>query len=243
MSSTIVEQLNPLFHAKSTAIIGLSKKIFSVGAMVAQNIIDGGYTGNFYAVNSHSDTVYHDMKAYPSLKEIPEEVDLAVIVTPANTVPEIMQECVDNNVKTGILITAGFSELRNSEGKQLEEEILRIARSGKLRFTGGNCNGVSSASVSLHALLSPIRPNFGNVGILSQGGSPGVAMISWANRFRIGISLYTNAGDEANLKIPELLEYYTHDPQTKVIMMYLEGIKDGRSLMNSAKVTTKKNLS
>ncbi|MEM2957999.1 MAG: acetate--CoA ligase family protein [Candidatus Jordarchaeaceae archaeon] len=238
--SSIVEQLHPLYHARTTVMIGLSKRLMSVGSIVAQNIIDGGYTGKLYAVNPHSEKVYHDIKAYPQLRYIPEEVDLAVIVTPAQFVPEVMQDCVDNNVKTCILITAGFSEVRTPEGKKLEEEIVRIARRGKLRFTGGNCNGVSSISVSMHALLSPIRPNFGNVGIITQGGSPGVAMMGWTKKYRIGVSRYTNAGNEADVKIPELLEYYTHDPQTKVIMMYLEGIKDGRRFMDSAKKATRK---
>nr|MDO8080026.1 acetate--CoA ligase family protein [Candidatus Freyarchaeota archaeon] len=238
--SSIIEQLHPLFNARSTAIIGLSKRIMSVGSIVAQNIIDGGYTGKFYAVNPNSEKVYHDMKAYPSLKEIPEEVDLAVIVTPANSVAEVMQDCVDNNVKAGILITAGFSEVRTREGKELEDEIVRTARKGRLRFTGGNCNGVSSVSVSMHTLLSPLRPNFGNVGIITQGGSPGVAMMGWTKRYRIGVSRYTNAGNQADIKIPELLEYYTHDPQTEVIMMYLEGITEGRGFINSAKIATKK---
>jgi acetyltransferase len=240
MLSSIIEQLHPLYNARTTAMIGLSKRLMSVGSVVAQNIIDGGYTGKLYAVNPSSETVYHDIKAHPSLKEIPEEVDLAVIVTPAQIVPEVMQDCVDNNVKTCILITAGFSEVRTREGKELEEEIVRIARKGKLRFTGGNCNGVSSVSVSMHALLSPMRPNFGNVGIITQGGSPGVAMMGWTKRYRIGVSRYTNAGDEADIKIPEILEYYTHDPQTKVIMMYLEGIRDGRGFMNSAKIAARK---
>ncbi len=238
--SSIIEQLHPLYNAESTAMIGLSKRFMSVGSIIAQNIIDGGYTGNFYAVNPNSEKVYNDMKAYHSLGKIPGDVDLAVIVTPAHVVAEAMQDCVDNNVRACILISAGFSEVRTREGKELEDEIVRIARKGKLRFTGGNCNGVSSISVSMHALLSPVRPDFGNVGIVTQGGSPGVALMGWAKRYRIGVSRYTNAGNEANIKISELLDYYTHDPQTKVIMMYLEGVKDGRGFMNSAKMATKK---
>lgn len=238
--SSILEQLHPLYNAKSTAMIGLSKRFMSVGSIVAQNILDGGYTGNFYAVNPNSAKVYNDMKAYPSLREIPEDIDLAVIVTPAHVVEEAMQDCVDNNVKACILISAGFSEVRTREGKELEYEIVKIARKGKLRFTGGNCNGVSSISVSMHALLSPTRPEFGNVGIITQGGSPGVAMMGWTKRYKIGVSRYTNAGNEADIKMHELIDYYTQDPQTKVIMMYLEGIKEGRGFMNSAKRATKK---
>ena len=237
---SIVEQLHPLYHAKSTAMIGLSKRLMSVGSIIAQNILDGGYTGNFYAVNPNSEKVYNNIHAYPSLSHIPEDIDLAIIVTPSRVVPEVMQDCVDNNVKTAILISAGFSEIRTPEGKELEEQIVKIARKGGLRFTGGNCNGMSSVSVSIHALLSPVRPDFGNVGIITQGGSPGVAMMGWTKKHGIGVSRYTNAGNEADIKIPELIEYYTQDPETKVIMMYLEGIKDGRGFMNAAKKATRK---
>ncbi|MFB0562763.1 MAG: acetate--CoA ligase family protein [Candidatus Lokiarchaeia archaeon] len=238
--STIIEQLHALYNARSTAIIGLSKRIMSVGSIIAQNIIDGGYKGNLYAVNPNSERVYNNMKAYPSLKDVPQEIDLAIIVTPAHVVAEVMRGCVENNVRAGILISAGFSEVKTDEGKELEDEIVRIARKGKLRFTGGNCNGLSSISVSMHALLSPMRPNFGNVGIITQGGSPGVAMTGWIQRYGIGVSRYTNVGNEADIKIPELIEYYAQDPKTNVIMMYLEGIKEGRAFMSSAKMATKK---
>ncbi len=237
--SLISEQLYPLYNAKSTAMIGLSKKM-SVSSIIPQNIIDGGYIGKFYAVNPNSERVYNDIKAYPSLKVIPEDIDLAIIVTPAQFSAETMEDCVDNNIRAGILISAGFSETGTSEGKDLEEEIVRIARKGKLRFTGGNCNGLSSVTVGMHALLAPMRPDFGNVGIITQGGSPGVAMAGWTQKYGIGVSRYTNVGNEADIKISELLEYYVQDPKTKVIMMYLESIKDGRAFMNSARITTRK---
>ncbi len=240
MLSSIIEQFQPLYNARSIAMIGLSKKIMSVSSIIAQNIIDGGYIGNFYAVNPNSQKVYNNIRAYSSLKNIHEQVDLAIIVTPAHFVAEAMEDCIDSNIRAGILISAGFSEVRTREGKELEDEIVKIARKGKLRFIGGNCNGLSSVTVSMHALLAPLRPKFGNVGIITQGGSPGVAMTGWIQKYGIGVSRYTNAGNEADIKIPELIEYYAQDPKTKVIMMYLEGIKEGRAFMSSAKMATKK---
>ncbi len=227
-------QLTPLYEARSVALVGASRSEVSVSGAVMRNILEGGYKGEVYPVNPKADRVM-GLKAYPSVSKIPADVDMAVIMVPAQRVPEVMEDCVDAGVRAGVLISAGFSETRREEGRKLGEDVLRAARRGRLRFTGGNCNGVCSVSTSLHALLSPVRPRLGDVAFVSQGGSLGVVTMGLTWKYGVGLSRYTNLGDEMDVKVHEVMEYYINDPRTRVVAAYLESVRDGRMLMETAR--------
>jgi len=230
----IFEELEPLFNPKVVACIGASRDPISVSGFVIKNIVNGGFKGRVYLVNSNATSKILKLETVNRVSQIKDHIDCAIFTLPAKFVPETMEDCVSQNVKAAIVISAGFSEIGES-GSKLEHEVVRIARKGGIRFTGPNCNGVYSASSSFSALLGPIRPLPGNIAFVSQGGSPGVIVHGLTYRRRMGLSKFVNVGDSANLDLSDIIEYYTHDPTTKVIMTYFEGLRDGRKYMETVK--------
>ncbi|WXG43516.1 MAG: CoA-binding protein [Promethearchaeati archaeon SRVP18_Atabeyarchaeia-1] len=236
---TISNELEPLFNPKVVACIGASRDPVSVSGFVLRNIVDGGFRGRVYPVNPNAAARIVGLQAVAKVNKIKEPIDCAVFTLPAKYVPETMEDCVSQNVKTAIVISAGFSEVDES-GSNLEHEVIRIARKGGLRFTGPNCNGVYSAASSFSALLGPIRPLAGQIAFVSQGGSPGVIVHGLTHRRRQGLSKFVNVGDSADLDISDMIDYYGKDSATKVIMAYFEGLKNGRKLMAAVKEASKR---
>ncbi|WP_427159383.1 bifunctional acetate--CoA ligase family protein/GNAT family N-acetyltransferase [Aliinostoc sp. HNIBRCY26] len=230
------EKVNPLhaiFAPQSVAVIGASEKAGSVGRTILWNLISSPFGGTVFPVNPKRHSVL-GIKAYPSIAEIPEQIDLAVIATPAPTVPSVIAECVDAGVKGAIIISAGFKEA-GAEGIALEQEILTQARRGRIRIIGPNCLGVMSPQSGLNATFASAMARSGNVGFLSQSGALCTAILDWSVRENVGFSAFVSIGSMLDVGWGDLIYYLGDDPQTKSIVIYMESIGDARSFISAAR--------
>jgi acetyltransferase len=224
--------LKPIFAPQSVAVIGASEKAGSVGQTLLWNLISSPFGGTVFPVNPKRHSVL-GIKAYASLKDIPEKVDLAVIATPAPSVPALIQDCVDMGVKGAIIISAGFKEI-GEKGRLLEEEIKRIA-SGKLRIIGPNCLGVMNPQTGLNATFANKIAKAGNVGFISQSGAFCTAVLDWSFPENVGFSAFISIGAMVDVDWGDLIYYLGDDPQTKSIVMYMESIGNARSFLSAAR--------
>lgn len=232
MAEGIHEQLSYLFDPESIAVIGASNSRMKWGYIVPANIIAGGYEGDFFPVNPHETTIL-DHDVFKSVKEIPGQVDLAVITVPAVHVTPVVRECVEKGVKTCIVISGGFSEA-GGDGTGLEDEMLDVVRGSGMRLVGPNTMGVFSAPCSLHALMPPVRPVAGKIGFAAQSGNLGTQMLSLGKALGVGFSRFVCIGNESELNCADYLEYLALDPATEVILLYIEGLRDARRFIEVA---------
>lgn len=228
-----VNPLNAIFAPRSVAVIGASEKVGSVGRTILWNLITSPFGGTVFPVNPKRHSVL-GIKAYPSIAEIPEPVDLAVIATPAPTVPSVIAECVDAGVQGAIIISAGFKEA-GAEGIALEQEILKQARRGNIRIIGPNCLGVMSPQSGLNATFASAMARSGNVGFLSQSGALCTAILDWSAKENVGFSAFVSIGSMLDVGWGDLIYYLGDDPQTKSIVIYMESIGDARSFISAAR--------
>lgn len=235
-----VPQLRYLFNPKSVAVIGASRQPTKWGSIVLGNIIKGGYRGKVYPINPKAKKI-QGLRCYPNIEKVPVEVDLSIIATPSTSVriPQVIENCAENNVKIALVLSSGFGET-GKEGKRAEEELVSAARKGNIRFVGPNSMGIFSASSNLHALMPPVRPQKGSVSFVSQSGNLGVQMLSRGEQLGVGFNMFVSSGNEADLHCEEYIDYFRKDPKTKVILSYIEGLKEGRRFVNIARKTTKK---
>ncbi len=196
-----------------------------------------GYSGAIYPVNPNKDEIL-GLRAYRSVLDIPDQVDLTVIVAPAPSTIQLMQECVEKGVKGAIIISGGFAEA-GSEGKALEDEVVKIARGGGMRFVGPNCMGMWSAAGQLNLCFQQ-APKPGAIAFVSQSGTFGGYLSEMANARGFGLSKFISIGNQADLTASDYLEYLAEDERTKVIIFYMEGFKDGRRFFQLAREITKK---
>ena len=236
MTKTIEPNFDLLFNPKSIAMIGATNDIRKWGAIVFLNILMGGYQGKLYAVNPKGESVFNH-RAYPKVTEIPDSVDLAIIAIPAKAVKEAVLDCIRKGIRMAIVITSDFSET-GEEGARLEQEMVDTARSGGLRLVGPNTMGIFSASASLTALMPPVRPRRGAVSFVSQSGNIGTQMLGWGEKFAVGFNKYASSGNEGDLRSEDYLEFFGKDPDTKVILLYIEGLDDGREFLSKARKIT-----
>ena len=234
----IVTELDFLFHPKSVAVIGASKSFAKTGTMTLFSTIGGGYTGKIYPINPKESKIL-GLDAYPNLNSIPDSVDLAMICVPSSKVSGVIEECVDFGVKAGVIISSGFGEI-GKDGKEKEREIVEIARKGKMRLVGPNCMGVGSAKPSLYSSMNFTIPMPGNVSIVSQSGTITTLSALASSDEGIGINKYISSGNEADLHIEDFLAYFSEDPETKLIVAFIEGLRDGRRFYEVAKEVTKR---
>ncbi|HLO88768.1 MAG TPA: bifunctional acetate--CoA ligase family protein/GNAT family N-acetyltransferase [Nostocaceae cyanobacterium] len=230
------EPANPLdaiFAPRSVAVIGASEKPGSVGRTLLWNLISNPFGGTVFPVNPRHHSVL-GIKAYPSIFDIPEHVDLAVIATPASTVPQVISDCVDKGVKGAIIISAGFKEA-GAAGVALEQEILHQARRGKIRIIGPNCLGVMSPFSGLNATFGTTTARQGNVGFISQSGALCTAILDWSLRENVGFSAFVSIGSMLDVGWGDLIYYLGDDPNTKSIVIYMESIGDARSFLSAAR--------
>ncbi|HIE17357.1 MAG TPA: acetyl-CoA synthetase [Dehalococcoidia bacterium] len=238
MGQSIAEELEPLFNPKSVAVIGATNNWSKWGYSTFTSVLDG-FRGPVYPVNNKEGEIL-GYKAYARVTEIPGPVDLAVFVIPAASVAPVMDDCVTKGVKAAVIITAGFAET-GEEGKKLQDEVLRIARKGGIRFIGPNCMGFWSASSELRAFMFPLPVKDGPLAFVSQGGNVGGAVVTSGYMRGIGFHHYVSCGCAADIQIEDYIEYFGEDPQVKVILAYVEGLADGiRFLEKVKKVTPKK---
>jgi len=213
---------------RSIAVIGAGRKRRTIGGEVFHNLMDGGFNGPVYPVNPGAEVV-QSVRAYKSILDIDGPVDLAVIVVPAKLTMQAARECAQKGVHGMVVITAGFGET-GPAGKEMQKELLGIAREAGMRVIGPNCMGVINThdDVRMNATFSPNAPIQGNVGFLSQSGALGLAVIEYANTLNLGLSTFISVGNKADLSGNDFIQYWADDPATDVIALYLESLGNPR---------------
>ena len=229
---SIVEQLDPIFKPKSIAILGASNTPGKWGYLMVDRPLKTGYSGAIYPVNPKKGDIL-GLRTYQSILDIPDQVDLAVVTAPAANTPQLMQECVEKGVKGAVLIPGGFAEV-GSEGKALQDEVVRIAREGRIRFVGPNGMGIWSASGQLNLCFEQ-APKPGPIAFISQSGTFGGYLSQIASARGYGLSKFISIGNQADLTASEYLEYLAEDEDTKAIVFYMEGFRDGRRFFHLAR--------
>ncbi len=225
--------LQPIFTPKTVAVIGATEKAGSVGRTVIWNLISSPFGGTVYPINPKRANIL-GIKAYPSIKDLPDQIDLAVIVTPAPTVPAIIEECVEAGVKGAIVISAGFKEV-GPEGAALEAQILEHARRGKMRVVGPNCLGVMNPLTGLNATFATAAARPGNVAFISQSGALCTSVLDWSFKEHVGFSAFVSIGSMLDVGWGDLIYHLGDDPHTQSIVIYMETIGDARSFMSAAR--------
>src|SRR5213593_1704104 len=233
--------LGALFAPKSVAVIGASNRKGSVGRAVFTNILLNEYTGTVYPVNP-KDRSISGVRSYPSVQDLPESVDMAVVVVPAAVVPSVTEACGKKGVKSLIIISAGFKEV-GQDGAALERQVSSLAQKYSMRMVGPNCLGTinTDPEVRLNASFASQMPVEGSIAFASQSGALGEAVIDYAAGEGIGFSKFISVGNKADVNENDILEYLQADPRTKVILLYIEDIVDGRKFVDTVtRVTEKK---
>lgn len=224
--SPILQRFGPLFNPKSIVWIGASNNPEKWGYSMLFQLLRGGYKGKVYPVNPNGEEIL-GLDVYPKVTSIPEAADLAVVLVSPSVIPKIIAECVQKGVKSGIIISAGFAEL-GAEGKRLEEETVEIARRGGMVLVGPNCNGVISTTSNLYVRTLEQFPKPGNLAVVTQSGNVGSSLTRRALRNDVGLSRYVSSGNEADLHCQDFIEFLGEDNETKVILAYMEGFRNGR---------------
>jgi len=232
-----IDELRPIFKPKSIAVIGASRSHLKIGHEALLNTLVGGFKGKIYPVNPETTDIM-GLRTYPSVVAIEDEIDLALIAVPAAFVAKVMRECAQKKVKGAIIISAGFAEI-GPEGKKLEDEVIGIAREAKIRVIGPNTMGYKSPVDNIDASFVFGMANPGRVALISQSGALCIGMIHYANAERIGLSRIISIGNKADVDDADLIEYLDQDDETDVIALYIEGIKDGRKFLETAKKSQK----
>lgn len=223
---------------KSIAVIGASDKPGTVGKAITSNILNG-YKGEVYPITPSRESVF-GKKAYKSVTEVPNNIDLAVVVTPSKIVPTVMEECGKKGIKGAIIITAGFKEV-GGEGEALQQQVADISKKYSLRIIGPNCLGVMNLSpqTMMNSTFLKITPKTGNIALISQSGAICAALVEDAIAQDIGFSAVISIGNKVDMNETDLLAMLENDEQTKVIVMYLEDISDGRRFIDVCRRITK----
>ncbi|MGI9667766.1 MAG: GNAT family N-acetyltransferase [Acidimicrobiia bacterium] len=220
--------LMPFFYPQSVAVIGASRNTASIGGRLFNNIINADYRGPVYPVNPKSPFI-RSIPTFKSVLDIPVPIDLAFIVVPGPFVLDVVRECAEKGVRGLCVISAGFSET-GDDGERAEEELLRIVRDAGMRMVGPNCMGLlnTDPAVSLDGQFGPLAPTPGNVAMSSQSGALGLAILDYANELGIGISTFVSVGNKADVSGNDLLLFWEDDPNTDVILLYLESFGNPR---------------
>jgi acetyltransferase len=229
--------LNEFFNPRSVAVIGASKKSYKVGKIIMDNLTIS-YRGEIYPINRNENEI-NDVKCYKNILDVPDEIDLAIIMIPSKGVPAVIEECGEKGVKYCIIITSGFKEI-GVDGVRLEREIFETAKRYGMRLLGPNCFGIIDTNANLNTTFSPIMPEEGNIAIFSQSGAISSVILDWAYREEVGFSKFINLGNKVDLNENDLLEALGEDDKTYVIMGYLEGVTDGERFIETVKRLTKK---
>ncbi len=213
---------------ESVAVVGASRERGTVGGQIFHNLLEGGFAGAAYPVNREAEVV-QSVRAFESVGDIPESIDLAVIAVPAPAVNEVARKCAEVGVPAVVVISAGFAEV-GREGAERQRELLEICREGGMRLVGPNCLGVlnSASDVRLNATFAPGMPEAGNVGFISQSGALGLAFIELSGDRNLGLSSFASVGNRADITANDMLEYWESDSATDVALLYIESFSDPR---------------
>ncbi len=229
------KNLETFFKPKSIAVVGASKNSTKIGHAALKNILISDYDCKVYPINLKEKEIL-GQKCYKKLGDVPGKIDLVLVSVPAKIVPQIIRECVQKKVENTIIISSGFSEIGNYK---LEAEIKKIAEKSNIRILGPNTMGYKNASDNLDASFVFGVPRKGNLALISQSGALGIGMIYLANNEFVGVSKIIGVGNKLDIDDDDLIDYFSKDPETKVIGLYIEAIKDGRTFMNSIKACDK----
>lgn len=227
--------LESFFKPKTIAVVGASKNTTKIGHAALKNILISDYECKVYPINPHEKEIL-GVKCFNKITDVKEDLDLALISVPAKIVPQIMHDCVKKNVKNVIIISSGFSEVGNHE---LEDEVRNIVEKSNIRVLGPNVMGYKNATDGLDASFVYGTARKGNLSLISQSGALGIGMIYLANNEFVGISKIIGVGNKIDIDDDDLIDYFAQDPDTKVIGLYIEAVKDGRAFMNSIKACQK----
>ncbi|WP_421656376.1 bifunctional acetate--CoA ligase family protein/GNAT family N-acetyltransferase [Leptothermofonsia sp. ETS-13] len=225
--------LDAIFAPRSVAVIGATERPGSVGRIVLWNLLSSSFGGTVYPVNLRRYSVL-GVKAYAAIADIPEPIDLAVIATPAVTVPDVIQDCVNAEVKGAIVLSAGFRET-GAAGIELEQQIREQLQRSKLRLIGPNCLGVMNPITGLNATFANAMARPGNVGFISQSGALCTAILDWSFRENVGFSTFISIGSMLDVNWGDLIYYLGDDPHTHSIVIYMESIGEARSFLSAAR--------
>ncbi|MEM3702991.1 MAG: CoA-binding protein [Candidatus Bathyarchaeia archaeon] len=249
-----IKRLDAFFNPKSVAVVGATRKVNKAGHVIFKNFVEnkrrGIFKGEIYPVNPHEDYIL-GFQCFPKLTKIPGELELVVIVVPAEVVPEIMEYAAAKKVKAVVIISSGFGEIGNHE---LEMKVVEIAKKAGIRILGPNCLGVYDSKTGVDMLFLPEtkvlitgeevvatpRPMMGNIAIVTQSGAFGVAALDYLAGRQIGVSKFVSFGNKSDVDEAEMLHYLLYDDETKVILLYVEDIKNGRAFIEAASKVTKK---
>jgi acyl-CoA synthetase (NDP forming) len=231
--------MQKFYYPEKVAVVGVSENPSNLGRGIILNMREAGYTGTIYPVGPRGGTVY-GLPIYTHLKELPEAVDLAAVLTPARFVPQVVADCGEAGITRVVVESGGFSEL-GEQGRALEEEIVRLIERYNIRLIGPNGLGLMNMEIGLALPFSQIVPvpRRGNISIISQSGGVGMHVISWMTKEGLGLNKFLSLGNKLNVKENEALAYFLEDPGTEIIYLYLEGLEDGRQLLEVAKHATK----
>lgn len=229
--------LKSLFNPRSVALFGASDRPDSVGGIVLRNLLDSDYSGEVYPVNPKREEV-QGRKAYPSLEEIGALVDLAVVATPAATIPRIVESCGEHGVKMMLILSAGFRET-GPQGLRLEEQVTTLAARYGIRLMGPNCLGIIRPDQGLNITFGHNNAMPGNLALVSQSGAICTAILDWAEMNEIGFSAVVSTGIAADLDFGDYLDFLVSDPLTRAILLYIEGVKDARRFMSSLRAAAR----
>ena len=229
--------LQKIFEPQSVAIVGASDRDNSVGAQVMRNIRESGFRGEIYPVNPKHQKI-QGINAYASISDIDHPIDLVVIAIPARAIPGVMRECGDHGVGAAIVLSAGFAEI-GKRGKALQHEIVDIARTFDIPLVGPNCLGVIRPRVGLNATFAKSGVKTGQVALVAQSGAFCTALLDWADSNGFGFSAVASLGATADVGFGDVLDYLAVDPETKSILLYIEGVSDARSFMSGLRVAAR----
>lgn len=225
-----------LLTPRSVAVIGASRSRDKVGHALVRNLVRGGFTGPVYAVNPDA-TAVSGVPAYPTVRDVPGEVDLALVAVPADAVADVVLDCAARGVKGLVVVSAGFAET-GPDGRERQGELVRIARSHGMRVVGPNCLGIvnTDPAYSLNASMAPVVPPPGRVGFFSQSGALGIAILEAVAARGLGLSTFVSAGNRADVSGNDLLQYWYDDPATEVVLLYLESLGNPRKFARLARM-------
>jgi len=218
----LIHQLNAIFRPGSVAVIGASPTAGKLGYDITCNLIHAGFSGPIYPVNPKADQIL-GLPVYKQISDISPPPDLAVVIVPAKAVPAVIDQCGVAGVKAAVVVTGGFAEA-GDEGARLQEDLAAAARRHGIRVVGPNCQGVNNPHHSLCASW-PLLTRKGGMAFISQSGTVGAALMDWASEEHLGVSVFVSLGNRADVDEADCIRYFNQDPHTKVIALYVEGVK------------------
>jgi acetyltransferase len=230
--------LEAIFAPQSVAIVGASPDPSKLGHRVLRNVVDNGYTGRVFPIHPTAPIVLN-LPTYPSISAVPEPIDLAVIVVPAQAVLPVIDECGKKGVHGLVVISAGFKEIGGA-GRELERKLIDTVRAYGMRMVGPNCLGIIDTTTKLNASFAALMPNRGQIAFMSQSGALCTAILDWSKSEGIGFSRFVSLGNKGDVDEVALLDAWSGDPENRVILAYLEGINDGPAFIQTARTVTKR---